>query len=70
LEAGGLGTLTCAQVFEAAGEADHPRMALQAGYQELLGQAEMISNLEWREAYLQNIPEHSQITELWRKTGG
>jgi predicted ATPase len=54
--------LTCAEVFEARGETGRSRAAVEAGYQELSTRAGKISDPEWRQSFLENIPEHREMT--------
>ena len=49
---------TCAQVFAAAGDPASGENAIRRGYQELQERAGKISDPAWREAFLENIPEH------------
>lgn len=55
--------LTCADVFEAAGEAEIARAAVEEGYRELNQRANKISNVQWRQSFLDNVPEHRQIVQ-------
>lgn len=61
--------LTCAMIFQAAGQAGQFSAALSAGYQGLMDRAEKISDPEWRKSYLENVPEHRQIVALWEEAG-
>lgn len=61
-----LAFLTCTQVFGAAGESEKSKLALDAGYQALIGRASQISDPEWRKSYLENVPEHHAILDQWR----
>jgi tetratricopeptide (TPR) repeat protein len=56
--------LTCARVFQAAGDSSAVRAALEAGYQELYARAGKISDPDWRQSFLENIPEHREIARL------
>jgi tetratricopeptide (TPR) repeat protein len=60
-----LAYLTCAEVFQAAGEANRYQAALEAGYRDLMERAEKISDPEWRDSYLLNIPEHIKTIRLY-----
>jgi hypothetical protein len=62
--------LTCADVFDALGEAEASRAAVEAGYHELMARAEKISNAEWRKSFLENVPEHRAMLELWERASG
>jgi len=59
--------LTCAQIFAATGDNSRSGIALQAGYEVLQKLAEDISDPEWRESYLNNIPEHQELVARWQK---
>jgi tetratricopeptide (TPR) repeat protein len=58
---------TCADLFDALGEAEQARAAIEAGYRELMNRAEKISDPEWRKALLSDVPEHHAIIEMWEK---
>jgi tetratricopeptide (TPR) repeat protein len=60
-----LGFLTCAEVFSTLGEADKSAAVIRAGYLELGAQANRISDAEWRQSFLENVPEHSTIIKLY-----
>jgi len=40
---------------------------VEAGYRELTARAEKISNAEWRKSFLENVPEHRTIVEMWER---
>ena len=56
--------LTCADVFEALGEAEPAHAAIEAGYHEVIRRADRISNADWRESFLDRVPEHRAIIDL------
>ncbi|HKZ86268.1 MAG TPA: adenylate/guanylate cyclase domain-containing protein [Anaerolineae bacterium] len=56
--------LTCADIFDALGEEEQSRAAIEAGYRELVARAHKISDPEWRRSFLENVPEHRAIVEL------
>src|SRR3972149_6646659 len=56
--------LTCADIFDALGEEEQSRAAIEAGYRELVARARQISHPEWRRAFLENVPAHRAIVEL------
>ena len=60
--------LTCADIFDALGDRETARKAIEVGYGELQAHADRISNAEWRKSFLENVPEHRAITELWERT--
>ncbi|HLF29055.1 MAG TPA: adenylate/guanylate cyclase domain-containing protein [Anaerolineae bacterium] len=55
----------CAEVFEALGEPDRSRAAVEGGYHELIRRAEKISNIGWGKSFLVNVPEHCALLDLW-----
>lgn len=59
--------LTCADIFDALGETEKSHAAVKAGYNELMVQADKLSDPEWRRAYLENIREHRQIIAWWER---
>ncbi len=62
--------LTCAQIFRALGEMERYSQAVKAGYAELIKRSGRISTLEWRQSYLESVPEHRQISDLHRASFG
>jgi hypothetical protein len=58
---------TCADIFDALGEPERSRTAVEAGYRELMTLAEKISDSEWRASFLENVPEHRAIVESWER---
>ena len=56
---------TCADIFDALGEGEQARAAVEAGHRELMARAEKISDPEWRKAFLSDVPEHRAIVEMW-----
>jgi tetratricopeptide (TPR) repeat protein len=59
--------LTCADIFDAQGDNENVRAAVKAGYSELLARAEKISDVAWRKSFLENVPDHCAIIELWER---
>lgn len=59
--------LTCADIFDALGQRDAAHAAIEAGYRELQSRAENISNADWRKSFLENVPEHRAIVEMWQR---
>ena len=60
--------ITCAQVYKTVGDEEKYKLALQAGYDDLIGRADKISDQTWRATFLNNIPEHQKIVSLWKKS--
>ena len=56
---------TCAHVFEASGDLERAGQAFEQGYEELRARAERIGDLTWREAFLENVPEHYRLAVRW-----
>jgi class 3 adenylate cyclase/tetratricopeptide (TPR) repeat protein len=54
---------TCARAFEMVGEADLASVAVGVGHAVLMDQASKISDPEWRQSYLEGIPEHRALVE-------
>jgi hypothetical protein len=59
---------TCADIFDALGESENSRAAIEAGYRDLMVRAEKISDVEWRKSFLDNVSEHRAIVELWERS--
>jgi tetratricopeptide (TPR) repeat protein len=57
--------LSCVNVFDAIGGSSKALSAIKAGYDDLIERAEKISDLDWRESFLTNVPEHCEIIRLW-----
>jgi class 3 adenylate cyclase/tetratricopeptide (TPR) repeat protein len=57
--------LTCAQAHAALGNRDQVRKIVAAGYSDLITRAERISRVEWGRSFLNNVPEHHALLELW-----
>ncbi len=55
--------LTCADVFAAVGESESARAAVEEGYRELNQRVNKISHVQWRQSFLDNVPEHDQIVQ-------
>jgi hypothetical protein len=58
---------SCARVFEATGNRSAYRDVVEAAHHELLERAERISDAEWRNAFLHNVPEHRALVEMWEQ---
>ncbi len=55
---------SCARVFQAAGELEAARTAIEAGYAELMDRAGKIDDPIWRQSLLDNVREHREIAEM------
>jgi hypothetical protein len=62
--------MTCANVFDASGEKEKFGEAVHAGCRDLMARAEKIGDAEWRNWYLENVPEHRAIREMWDLRAG
>jgi hypothetical protein len=62
-----LGYETCADVFLAAGLVALTRQVIEAGYRELMERADKISSPEWRQSFLERVPEHHRIQVRWQE---
>jgi tetratricopeptide (TPR) repeat protein len=60
----------CAEVFDALGEGKKSGKAVEAGYRELKARADKIGDTEWRKRYMENVPEHRAIREMWDRRAG
>jgi len=58
---------TCAEVFDALGEDEKARTAIENGYQVLMEVADTINVPEWRQSYLENVPDHRALMEMWER---
>jgi tetratricopeptide (TPR) repeat protein len=63
-----LAYLSCARIFEACDQRDRLSEALEIGYDDLIRRAEKISDLDWRRAYLETVPEHQTFVEKCRRS--
>jgi hypothetical protein len=55
----------CAEVFDALGEADNVHEAIEVGHQGLMEVADTINVPEWRQSFLENVPDNRAIMEMW-----
>lgn len=58
---------SCALVLANTGDQSAYRAAVKAGHDELLERAQKISDGEWRNSFLSNVPEHSTLIERWKE---
>ena len=56
---------TCAETFEALGETENSRAVLESAHQALMEIADKINVPEWRQSFLENVPDHRAIMEMW-----
>jgi tetratricopeptide (TPR) repeat protein len=58
---------TCCEVFEALGEAENTRTALESGYQALMEKADTMNVPGWRQSFLENVPDNRALVEMWER---
>jgi tetratricopeptide (TPR) repeat protein len=57
----------CAETFDALGEAENARAAIKSGHQALMEVADTINVPAWRQSFLENVPDHRAIMEMWER---
>jgi tetratricopeptide (TPR) repeat protein len=62
-----LGYETCADVYWTTGHISLSRQVVEAGYHELMERAGKISLPEWRQSFLEQMPEHRRIQARWQE---
>jgi class 3 adenylate cyclase/tetratricopeptide (TPR) repeat protein len=60
--------LTCAEIFDALGDTDNFQAVLDIGYKALLEVADTKNISEWRQSFLENVPEHRALIEMWERS--
>ncbi|MGB8644545.1 MAG: adenylate/guanylate cyclase domain-containing protein, partial [Anaerolineae bacterium] len=58
---------TVTGVVEDVRHGDRVRQVIEVGYRRLMMQAARISDPEWRQSYLENVPENRAIVERWER---
>jgi class 3 adenylate cyclase/tetratricopeptide (TPR) repeat protein len=58
---------TCAETFEALGEDENARAAIESGHQALMEVADKINVPAWRQSFLENVPDNQAIMEMWER---
>jgi len=58
---------SCAEVYSAVGEETLVKSVIESGYDELMARANKISLTEWRQSYLEKVPEHRYIRARWQE---
>lgn len=58
---------TCADIFDALGDVEKSRAAIEAGYRDLMRSAEKISSPEWRKSFLENNRFNRSMVEMWER---
>ena len=57
----------CAETFDILGEEEAFQAALEVGHQNLLEVADRINVPEWRQSFLENVPDHRALMEMWER---
>lgn len=65
-----LAYLTCAGAFREVGDNENYAVAAQEGYEVLMEMAGKISDPDMRRSFLENVPEHRTMVEMWDRRGG
>jgi tetratricopeptide (TPR) repeat protein len=61
-----LAYLTCARTFQAVQSEEQSNASIKGGHDELIKRANKFSGQDWRKTYLQAVPEHSAMLEMWK----
>jgi len=61
---------TCASNFIAVGDDERSAIAVEEGWNELMRRADSISDASWRESFIENVPEHRELSALWDRQAG
>jgi class 3 adenylate cyclase/predicted ATPase len=56
---------TCAETFDILGDTETMWAVIESGHQALLDMAEKVDVPEWRQSFLENVPDHRWIMETW-----
>ncbi len=59
--------LHCAEVFEALGERENCQAVLDLAHRLFMEMADQIDVPEWRQSFLENIPENRALMEMWER---
>jgi predicted ATPase/predicted Ser/Thr protein kinase len=65
-----LSYLTCADTFREVGDTENYATAIHEGYEVLMEMADKISDPEMRRSFLENVPEHRTMVEMWGRMAG
>jgi len=58
----------CAETFAALGDEQNGRAAIETAHQELMTVADQISEPVWRQSFLENVPAHRALVEMWERS--
>jgi class 3 adenylate cyclase/tetratricopeptide (TPR) repeat protein len=65
----GLTFCSLAETFDALGQGENARAAVESGHQALMEMADTISVPEWRQSFLENVPGNRALMEMWERRG-
>jgi hypothetical protein len=58
---------TCMDTFDALGDEENVQEVLEIGYKELIRVAEKGNNKDQMKSFLENVPDHRAIVEMWER---
>ena len=58
---------TCAEVFDALGETENLQAVLESAHQAFMDVADTINVPEWRQSFLENVPDNRALMEMWER---
>jgi class 3 adenylate cyclase/tetratricopeptide (TPR) repeat protein len=58
---------SCAETFDALGEAENVQAVLEGGHQALMEAADTINVPEWRQSFFENVPDNRALMEMWER---
>ncbi|MGB3700147.1 MAG: hypothetical protein WA997_02660, partial [Anaerolineales bacterium] len=59
-----LAYLTCARICEKLGDQERRQQIIANGHEQLMKRAEKISDPEWKNVFLEQLPENHQLTVM------
>ena len=57
----------CAETFDALGDEEDLRAVLESSHQALMEVADKIDVPDWRQSFLENVPDHRALMEMWER---
>ena len=67
LNRSGMAYRLLAETFDALGEAENARAVIESGHQALIEVLETIGIPEWRQSFLENVPDNRALMEMWER---
>jgi ATP/maltotriose-dependent transcriptional regulator MalT len=58
----------CAETFDALGDTENLQAALDVGHQAITDVADKIGTPEWRQSFLENVPNVRAFMEMWERS--